>query len=1111
MRPFFHNVFRLFRRSIVPSFHFLLLAFVPALSPASNGPFAATNTASLRALTRLQMNRGRPFSLSGIITMADPQRNIFVLQDSAGAMLVHPDTPIAATPGTLVDLVGQSGAPYVVNFPKYPFSPSHAEIRMSFEVPTNWGDYHLTRMAGFLHPLATGDYTFWIASDNSSELWLSPDEDPRNVRMIATIPAGSWVGVREWSRYPSQRSDPIRLEAGHAYYIEAFREQVELDEHLAVAWAGPNIKQSIIEGRYLTPWVDVGVKSSQQPAVAPSNSLSSLDPLHSSSDGRGILAELWTNFTCGNLLAITPDRPVDLGVTARGVRIRVLETNRWPAPVQIDLATQLASENNYQWVHAQGRIAFAAAENSRLTLELTADQNRVLAVVNDWHRDPPLANSNLVARIVGVCEGSYGPGGELMPGVIRAVSGDNVTIFELQDTNTPSAISNSVPVNTGSQLGGYFSARGVVTFNGIVLDKPYLVVQDNNAGIFIVPPENFWPPATKLLIGDSVQIGGNLLPTRYAARLRPRVVNRVGQHTLPPPALPTTQPGSPRYRDGQWTELEGVVRSVQSNGLFLLKRSDDSVAVWLSADNEPLIDSTLRLRGVMCLDSPHSPMLLVPSADFVQILEAPSANVPIQQISRLKAAAGTNELSHRVRIAGAVTYRDDKLLFVQDDSGAVRVQVDGDTSVIVGDAVEVLGYPEPFVNSIPALMNSRIQQLPAGMSVKPRRLDLTAPLRDMPNLALVRVKASLLGQKNFGDRQALEVQAGQRVFEALLMGDYRLPSISPGSLVDLTGVCAMEIISAPGSPQPGWDSASIGTVRLLLRSPADIVVLRGPPWWTWKKVVVLIVVLVLLLTAALLRVALLRRRFEKQQAARLAFARQLLENQEKERRRIAANLHDTLGQNLLAIKNQTHLAMQSASDTTLQKRLDDISGTVLHALEEVRQITHDLRPYQLDRLGLSQAIRSLVRKVSEGCPIELASHIDNIDGFFPKDSEINIYRIVQEGINNVIKHSQATEAAVVLKVETGTLRISIRDNGRGLPPGQTTEDGSTSGFGISGIRERARIMKGQVEIDAAAGQGFNLKIEIPVQHAPWATGTSKVTEPEPRKDEQPEKILTKDS
>ena len=1051
-----------------------LLFFVPpaALCAAVENSVIPTNAASLRALNRLQMNRGRPFSLSGVVTMADPQRNIFILQDSTGAVLIHPDLPVVATPGTLVALKAESAAPYVVNFPEFPFSASGSDIQPNFEGPTNWGDFHLTRMAGFLHPPETGEYTFWISSDNSSDLWLSTDEDPAHVRLISSISAGSWVNPREWSRFPSQRSEPTRLEAGRAYYIEAFTEQVELDEHLAVAWRGPGLKQAIIEGRYLTPWTE------PRKDGLPSEVLLTKE---------GLLREYWTNFTCGNLIAITGGRPAETGFSARGVHLTVLRTNTWPEPVEIDLGTQLAPEHNYRWVRGEARASFIATENGSLSLELTTEQNRALVRAPAWQGELPSAISNWAVRVEGVCEGAYASSGALMPGIIWVPSDRNVKLFELPNTNTtPAGTMPSPAANAPPAMGGYFSARGVVTFNGRAMGKDYLVVQDANAGIFIVPPRNPWPPASRLLVGDSVQIGGTLLPTRYAARLSPRVLNLVGPHTLPAPVLPASQPGRARYRDGQWTELEGVIRTVEPNGTLLLKCTDDSVAIWLGGAEtgalEDLVDSTLRVRGVMSLDSPELPLLLVPSRTFVQILEPTRTNLVSLPISTLKLAAARTEASHRARITGVVTYRDEKLVFVEDDSGAMRVQLDEETPLRPGDNVEVSGFPEPQYNSVPALMDARARKLPGAGTVKARRLDLNAPVRDLPNLMLVQIKAYLLGQKDFGTGQALEVQAGQRVFQALLPGEH-LPRLAPGSLLELTGVCALEIVAPTPSARPEWESPSIGSARLLLRTPADVTVLRGPPWWNWKKAAALIALLVILLTAALLRVHLLRRRFEKQQAARLAFARQLLENQESERRRIAANLHDTLGQNLLAIKNQTHLAMQAAGDTALQRRLEDISGTVLNALEEVRQITHDLRPYQLDRLGLSQAIRSLVRKVSEGCPIELASHVDNIDGLFPKESEINIYRIVQEGINNVIKHSQATEAAVVLKAQTGALRISIRDNGRGLSAGQTAEDSSTAGFagfGLSGIRERARIMNGRVEIEAAPGEGFNLKIEIPL-------------------------------
>jgi signal transduction histidine kinase len=1034
-----------------------------------NGP---TTVAQLRALTRVQMNRGVPFSATGIITMMDTQRNVFVLQDHTNAMLVHPDAPVEAVPGTLVSVEAQRAAPYVINFPNFPFLPSGWNVETNFEGPTNWGDFHLTRMAGFLQPPVTGDYTFWIACDNSGELWLSTDDNPRRVRMVASIKTGYWVGLREWSRYPSQRSDPIRLEAGRSYYIEAVSEQVELDEHLAVAWEGPNLKQSVIEEQYLSPWRIPGRRGG---SVTGTN---------------GILREYWTNFTSGSLAAITAERPAESGVSAQGVQIRRLETNRWPEPVQIDLSGQLPPEKDHHWVETEGQVAFVAAENGGLTLELTADQNRALVRVAQWRGGLPVAGPNIVARVRGACEGAYGPSGALMPGTIWVVSDSDVKFLDEPSPNTPSVVASPIPVvATNNSLGGYFSARGVVTFNGRALGRDYLVVQDNNAGVFIVPPESPWAPAAPLLVGDSVDIGGHLLPSRFAARLRPRVANLVGQHTLPAPVVPAADSGPPRYRDGQWTELEGVARSVQPNGTLLLKRNDASVSLWVAGVEtnalETMVDSTLRVRGVMSLDSPESPLLLMPSLGFVEVLQPARTNWQIEPISNLKAASTQTNPPHRVRVAGVITFCDGKLVFVQDGSGAVRVQLGRKSPVRPGDVVEVLGFPEPQFNSPPALMDARVHQLSAQaretskLEVKPQRLDLNGPIRDLPNLSLVRVKAYLLGQKDFGNGQALEVQTGQRVWEALLTGEEKLPVLAPGSWLDLTGVCVLELVASTGAAHPGWESSAIGAARLLLRTPGDVVVLRGPPWWNWKKAVALITVLVILLTAALLRVHLLRRRFERQEAARLAFARQLLENQESERRRIAANLHDTLGQNLLAIKNQTHLAIQSSEDRALQKRLEDISGTVLNAIEEVRQITHDLRPYQLDRLGLSQSIRALVRKVAETCPIELASHVDDLDGRFPKESEINIYRIVQEGINNVVKHSQATEAAVVLKLESGALRISIRDNGRGLTPGQNIDEGSSGGFGLSGIRERARIMNGRVEVDSSPGQGFNLNVEIP--------------------------------
>ncbi|HSU55365.1 MAG TPA: PA14 domain-containing protein, partial [Candidatus Dormibacteraeota bacterium] len=390
----------------------LLLALFPFLLPAADA-IQLTNVASLRSLSRLESNRGRPFSLTGTVTMRDPDRNLFVIQDATGAMAIHPDAPCEVTPGNLVSLSADACAPYLVSFPDYPFRPAGSDIRTNFEAPSDWGNFHLSRLSGFLHPPKTGDYTFWIASDNSSELWLSSDEDPSKVRPIATVRAGLWVNQYEWSRYPFQRSDPIRLESGKAYYIEAFTEQLEQAEHLSVAWQGPGIKQSIPDSRYLTPWTN------QQ--TAPDS---------------GLLREYWTNYAQGGLASITGERRAESAISARGVHVRVLAENVWPQGPSLDLGAQLSSETNYRWVRGQGTLDFISLEHGQATLQVNSGQNRLFVRVATWQREMPAVTTNWQVQVEGVCEGAYAPGGPTMPGTIWVPSDENVRLFELSKTNT---------------------------------------------------------------------------------------------------------------------------------------------------------------------------------------------------------------------------------------------------------------------------------------------------------------------------------------------------------------------------------------------------------------------------------------------------------------------------------------------------------------------------------------------------------------------------------------------------------------------------------------------------------------------------------------------------
>ncbi len=217
-------------------------------------------------------------------------------------------------------------------------------------------------------------------------------------------------------------------------------------------------------------------------------------------------------------------------------------------------------------------------------------------------------------------------------------------------------------------------------------------------------------------------------------------------------------------------------------------------------------------------------------------------------------------------------------------------------------------------------------------------------------------------------------------------------------------------------------------------------------------------------------------RLEKARGAQEAFSRQLISSQENERKRIAAELHDGLGQNLLIIKNRALIALNKKDETATRTQLEEISATVSYTIEEVRNIARNLRPHQLDRLGLTQAIKSIVNNVATSSAVSFVSEIDPIDGLFTPEAEINLYRIVQEGVNNIVKHSRATEALVAVRREEEAIQLVVQDNGRGF--NSETADANGGGFGLTGIVERARMLGGRAAFHSAPGKGTTLSVRL---------------------------------
>jgi signal transduction histidine kinase/ligand-binding sensor domain-containing protein len=221
---------------------------------------------------------------------------------------------------------------------------------------------------------------------------------------------------------------------------------------------------------------------------------------------------------------------------------------------------------------------------------------------------------------------------------------------------------------------------------------------------------------------------------------------------------------------------------------------------------------------------------------------------------------------------------------------------------------------------------------------------------------------------------------------------------------------------------------------------------------------------------------------EQRRAAQQAFSQQLIESQEAERKRIAAELHDGLGQNLLVIKNRALFGLMQPDDAPrAAEQLTDISTTVSQAIDEVRQIAANLHPYQLDRLGLTKALNAMVRKVGAAAQLEIACSLENVDGLLPPTAEINLYRIVQECLNNIIKHAAATEASVQLRRLPRSLQLTIEDNGCGFVSAVTQSHlDRKGGFGLTGLSERASLLRGTLDIDSAPGAGTRISFTMPL-------------------------------
>ena len=172
---------------------------------------------------------------------------------TSGTYTITPPTGIGQITREVWDNIGSGTAVSVLTSnANYPNNPTSTGTLTSFEAPTDVGTNYGQRIHGYLHPTVSGSYEFWIASDDTSELWLSTNDSPSNVSLIAKVTG--WTDPRQWSKYTEQHSASITLTAGQTYYIMALMKEEANGDNLSVAWKAPGGSQEVIPGSYLSPF-----------------------------------------------------------------------------------------------------------------------------------------------------------------------------------------------------------------------------------------------------------------------------------------------------------------------------------------------------------------------------------------------------------------------------------------------------------------------------------------------------------------------------------------------------------------------------------------------------------------------------------------------------------------------------------------------------------------------------------------------------------------------------------------------------------------------------------------------------------------------------------------
>jgi signal transduction histidine kinase len=749
-------------------------------------------------------------------------------------------------------------------------------------------------------------------------------------------------------------------------------------------------------------------------------------------------------------------------------------------------AAQTSSDREEgQWIEAEGEVAFVTEKGGGMELELETAAGRLHVVVVDRGglSLPQLPHRRLRAN--GIGRSILSAEGQRILGSLSVLSGADI-LPSAPARDEAEALSVLTTVDQVKCLRREEAERGYpVEIRGVVThalpQNPSIVLQDGTKGIFVrgLPTQ---PPAAPQ-IGEYWEIEGVTGPGDFAPVVNSRKSRRVGPGQLPEPVPARLDQLMNGSLDTQYVEIQGVVTAVERNRLELLLREGK---INLNFPDLPpgsldcYLRSLIRARGCLfpawnrethrlnvgemnlcsaaiCVDEPApADLFATPRKRTTELL-------------MFDLRAGAFQL---VKVAGQVLCARAGECFVLDGANGLRVQADTCGEFQPGDFVEAVGFSE-LGGPSPILREAVLRKTGHADLPPPQPLRAENWLDAERDATRVRLEGVLVNQRAEQAEQVLELQAGVRTFVARLKHPARrLASMPPGSLLEITGVYAAEGgIRALGR--------GIDSFELLLDSVADIRVIARPAWLTPPRVLGAVGMLAAILFAATLWAFSLRR----QVSAQTAIIRYKAQHEAalEERARIAKDIHDDLGSSLTRIMLLGERTQEDVADPAeLGVHARKIVTSARAAVQSLDVIVWAVDPENDTLEGLVGYLNQYANEFFENTPIrcrlEMPTKLCPLA--LPAELRHHLFLAVKEALNNVLKHSDASEVHVRVAADPATLDIAIEDNGRGFQP--SLDGQPLNGNGLKNMRQRIERLGGVFSLVASPGQGTKLHFIVRV-------------------------------